>query len=249
MKLLVVILCLLSERYLMHSFTYQRFNWFPDYAQRMEKRFVNHKQLQNPWLLLASLITPVVFIAFIIYVLFHAILFGLLGLVFSLLVFAYCLGPNNVFYPLSNGEDANTNEEVANYLSRANRELFSVVFWYIIAGPIALLAYRLFTLCINLPSVKKEAEIITDYLEWVPARLTSILYLLVGHFQQGLGAFRQYAVAKPEQNHTLVGECGVKALLANDRETIPLPVAETLVEHATVLLLVIIALITLAAWL
>ena len=31
MKLMVILLCLLSERYLVHSIAYQRFFWFGDY--------------------------------------------------------------------------------------------------------------------------------------------------------------------------------------------------------------------------
>lgn len=250
MKLLVVVLCLLSERFLMHAISYRRFIWFPAYCNKIQQVLANSSVIKNPWFLLAILIAPVAVIIAIVYGLLHGIVFGFVGLVLSVLIFLYCLGPNNVFYPITLSVDEKDNTaQISNYLADANTQLFAPLFWYIVAGPIGVLIYRLIESCCEIVAVREKAILLTNILEWVPARLTAILYLLVGNFQHGFVAFKQYALAKPDLNKSLLSECGLKAIRATDTEEIPMPIAENLVEHATIVILVLIALFTLDAWL
>lgn len=250
MKLLVVVLCLLSERFLMHAISYRRFIWFPAYCNKIQQGFANISLIKNPWILLLILILPLVLATALIYGLLHGIAFGFVGLVFSVLIFLYCLGPNNVFYPITLAVDEMDNTaQISNYLADANTQLFAPLFWYILGGPIAVLIYRLIESCSEIIAVREKAVLLTNLLEWVPARLTAILYLLVGNFQNGFVAFRQYVLAKPSLNKALLSECGLKAIRTTDAQEIPMPMAENLVEHATIVVLVLIALFTLDAWL
>lgn len=250
MKLLVVVLCLLSERFLMHAISYRRFIWFPAYCNKIQQTFANISLIKNPWVLLFVLILPIAVATAIVYSLLHGIVFGFVGLVLSALIFLYCLGPNNVFYPITlNIDEMDNTAQMSNYLADANTQLFAPLFWYIVAGPIGVLIYRLIESCCEIVAVREKAVLLTNILEWVPARLTAILYLLVGNFQHGFVAFRQYVFAKPELNKTLLSECGLRAIRTTDTEEIPMPIAETLVEHATIVILVLIALFTLDAWL
>ncbi|MFI4963459.1 MAG: hypothetical protein ACHP6H_06350, partial [Legionellales bacterium] len=95
--------------------------------------------------------------------------------------------------------------------------------------------------------VKNEATQLTNILEWIPARLTVLLYLLVGNFQQGFTCFRQYIASSPDSNTRMLSECGLKAVRSNESEEVPMPIAENLVEHAVIVLLVVIAFCTLLA--
>ncbi|KTD50892.1 regulatory signaling modulator protein AmpE [Legionella quateirensis] len=250
MKLLVVVLCLLSERFLIHSLSYQRFSWFGDYflviTNAVEKRSHNN----NPWLYLAALILPIVLTTSIIYLIFHNLFFGFTGLLLSTLIFFYCLGPQNAFYPLSETDSKNNHSEfIGDYFALVNSQLFAVIFWYILAGPIAVLIYRLFTLCKNYDEVSSQAKQVTEILEWVPARITALLFLLVGNFQRGFATFMQYFLNNPDSNNQILSECGLQAVRINESDDIPIPNAEALVEHAAIVLVVFIALFTLIAWL
>lgn len=250
MKLLVILICLLSERYLIHNASYHRFSWFPNYSQRILQWIQMNNYFSNPWLVLASIILPLIIVATVIYFILSGILFGFIGLLLSILIFFYCLGPQNIFYPPAQ-EDSNSNNtsQIGNYFAQANNQLFAVIFWYVIAGPIMILAFRLVSLSRGIPSISEQAIQTTDILEWLPARLTALLYLLVGNFQRGLSLLTHYFIAKPDLNYKMLSECGLQAIRTTDIEEVPMPVAESFVEHAVIVLLVLIALFTLVAWL
>ncbi|KTD41206.1 hypothetical protein [Legionella parisiensis] len=249
MKLLVILLSLLSERFLIHSVSYQRFYWFFDYCQKIKMSTNKQSFLTNPWVLLALIIIPIVLLVSIIYCLLDQLVFGLIGFFLSILIFFYCLGPQNVFYPVVQSDNRTNQELVGDYFVLVNRQLFSLVFWYIIAGPIGALAYRLITLCRDVNFVSEQAHEITDLLEWIPARLTVLLFLLVGNFQRGFSSFTSYFLAKPDKNNDMLRVCGLLAVKTNETEEIPMPVAEGLVDHAIIVMLVFIALFTLITWL
>lgn len=251
MKLLVILLCLCSERFLVHTFSYQRFFWFGNYYQHIKTIAEKNSFFTNPWALLALIVLPLIIVTTVIYCLLYSLFFGLMGMLMSTAIFFYCLGPQNVFYPVtqSDSENINTNELVGNYFAMSNRQLFAVVFWYIVAGPIVAIAYRLITLCRDIEPVSLQANEITDLFEWIPARLTALLFLLVGNFQRGFKLLAGFFFAKPDHNKEMLRECGLKAVQAHDSEEVPMPVAEGLVEHAIIVMLVFIALFTLISWL
>ena len=129
MKLLVVVLCLLSERFLIHTASYQRFYWFGDYYLFIKNIIDKGSFFTNPWMILAATVLPLVLITSIIYFLLFHVLFGFLGLIFSIILFLYCLGPQNAFYPVSEPSSGpSDNTLVGNYFAQVNRQLFSVIF-------------------------------------------------------------------------------------------------------------------------
>ena len=250
MKLLVVVLCLLSERFLIHTASYQRFYWFGDYYLFIKNIIDKGSFFTNPWMILAATVLPLVLITSIIYFLLFHVLFGFLGLIFSIILFLYCLGPQNAFYPVSEPSSGpSDNTLVGNYFAQVNRQLFSVIFWYIVAGSIAALTYRLITLCRDITPISQQADEVTNIVEWIPARLSALLFLLVGNFQRGFIFFTRLFFSKPELNSQLLSNCGLQAVRTSESDEIPLPVAESLVEHATIVFMVLIALFTLVAWL
>jgi AmpE protein len=185
----------------------------------------------------------------IIALLLHHVVYGFFGLLLSIVIFFYCLGPQNIFYPITQSETQNDQELVGDYFILANRQLFSVIFWFIITGPIGALAYRLITLCREFSPVHEQANETTDLLEWIPARLTVILFLLVGNFQRGVPVLSRFIFAKPETNSEMLRDCGAEAVRNNDKDEISMQAAESLVEHAIIVVLVFIALCTLFSWL
>lgn len=248
MKLLVILLCLLSERFLIHSLSYHRFDWFESYYKYINNFTSKNNFPKNTAFQLFLIIMPILIVVGLVYLILSPLLFGLLGLLFNIVLFYYCLGPKNPFYPMTN-EDNAEQQNPSLYFSEVNNQLFSVIFWYVVAGPLAALLFRLVSLGRKIDSVSLLAKDLTELLEWIPARLTVLLYLLVGNFQSGLKRFSDYFIAKPEFNEQMLSDCGLLAVGGNDLDEVPMPVAETLVEHAVTVLLVFIALFTLAAWL
>lgn len=248
MKLLVIVICLLSERFLVHAVSYQRFSWFQNYVRSILQMTVQNKTFTQPWVILASIVLPISLGVALIYFLLCGVLFGFIGFLLNLVIFFYCLGPQNVFYPSADKKaEMSQLQHIGLYFAQANTQLFAVTFWYILAGPIPALIYRLVTLAQTVTQCSEPARWATDVLEWIPARLTALLYLLVGNFQKGFSYLLKMLLAKPDQNQTLLSEAGILALRSDTQDDIPIPVAESLVEHAAVVLLVLVALLTLAA--
>ena len=249
MKIVGILLCLCSERFLIHSISYKRFYWFPDYYKKIKKLAEKNNYFTNNWAQLALIVIPILLLVSLAYLVLHHIIFGLVGFVLSIIIFFYCLGPENIFYPIAQSDHKNEVERIGDYFVQTNRQLFSLIFWFIIAGPIGALAYRLITLCCNLDLVHEQAKETTDLLEWLPTRVTTLLFLLVGNFQRSYSLFIKFLFVKPELNHEMLRECGLMAVRENEADELSMVKGEELVEHAIVVILVLIALFTLISWL
>lgn len=248
MKLLVIVLCLICERFIVHVRSHQRFFWFPSYCKTIEHNLAG--KISTPWMVFLCLILPVLLTTWMFFYLFNGLLFGFVGLLFNIAIFYYCIGPANPFYPVRKAPAEQTSQdEVGTYFAIVNGQLFAVIFWYIVAGPLFLLAYRVTSLCGLHSGVTKQAQFLTDILEWVPAKITSMLYLLVGNFQAGLRHFFRLFFTIPGNNQTMLSVCGLEALGQNEPLPVLIPQAEVLVEHAVIALLVLLSMFTLIAWL
>lgn len=248
MKLFIIVLCLLSERFLVHAISYNRFYWFSSYFDAVLQRLPKGGAGQNPVLVLVAVLIPLLFISGMVLYIFSSFLFGFISLIFNLAIFYYCLGPNNPFYPIRAGEEENNNELAAgNYFAKVNGQLFAVIFWYIVTGPLGLLCYRLITLCRTKEPTAQLATWLTDLLDWIPARITVLLYLLVGNFQHGLHYFAQMFFSSAKNNESFLSKGGLLAAHNTEDESVTMPYAESLVEHATIVFLVFLAFFTLVA--
>ncbi|KTD36185.1 inner membrane protein AmpE [Legionella nautarum] len=248
MKLLVILLSLLSERYLVHAVSHLRFNWFPAYFNTLYQRLPKSHQLLNQTLILLAAVLPIAIICALLLYIFNHVLFGFIGFLLNLVIFYYCIGPENPFYPVREDTDAEHSElVVGDYFAKANGQLFAVIFWYIIFGALGALVYRLISLCRMHGATAQLATQITNILDWIPARITVILYLLVGNFQRGLHFFMQKFLSSPENNDIFLSEGGLLAARTTEAEPVQMSYAESLVEHAVIVYLVFIALFTLGA--
>ncbi len=249
MKLFVIVLCLFIERFFVHASSNNRFQWFSHYGKALEKRLSLWPFLSSPSVMLTAIIMPLIVLLNVVFYFLSDSLFGLLGVILNVVVFYYCIGPENPFYPVRvNTEDTANEKEVGAYLTNVNRQLFAVLFWYILVGPVTLAFYRLVSLSQNFRLAGLAAAWLTNLLEWMPARMTILLYLLVGNFQAGVRHYSKLLFTAPSENQLLLGECSAQALGCKTSEPVFMPSAENLVEHALILLLVFVALFTLIAW-
>lgn len=246
MKLLVILICLLSERYLVHALSCLRFNWFPAYYNRIYHYVNQNELLLNPNILLIIIVLPLLVATGIALYVTNHLLFGFFKFLLHLFIFYYCLGPVNPFYPVSTEEETEDSELAAgSYFSQVNGQLFSVLFWYVIGGALAIVVYRLISLCQEQELTAKLARQITNFLDWIPARITVLLYLLVGNFQNGFHFYIKKFLSYPEFNNQFLSEGGLLAAHTNENEPVQLPYAEALVQHACIVYLVFLAVFTL----
>ena len=176
MKLLVIVLCLLSERFLVHVSSHNRFRWFAIYGNAMEQQLSKIPFLSFPWLMLVLALLPMLLVVFLAFHFFSNGLFGFVGLMLNVIVFYCCVGPVNPFYPVrAVTAETKSEDEIGVYLAASNGQLFSVICWYISLGPMAALAYRLISLSQNQKAVSQQALWLTQLLDWFPARITALL--------------------------------------------------------------------------
>ncbi len=239
---------MISERFLAHTSVHNRFNWFTSYAKSVQKSISEPITTPYRWLLLTFILLPILIsVAFVLF-LTSSMVFGIIYLLLNVVIFYYCLGPKNPFYP-ENLKDNASEKELGNYFAEVNGQLFAVIFWYIVLGPLGVLAYRLISLSRTQEAVKGPADTLTHILDWVPAKFTALLYLLVGNFQVGFQHFTRLFFTPPHNNETILSVCGLHAVGFDEQEQVYMPEAETLVEHAAIVLLVFLAIFTLVAWL
>lgn len=245
MEFLVIILCLIAERFLTHQRAYHRLNWFMMYSDAIcswTARFPS-------WLVLMLIIVPVLFLSSLVLYLFDGVLFGFVGFILNALIFYYCLGPFNPFYSIQQTpEQVLTEEQIGDYLAGANEQLFAVILWYITLGPIGIIAYRMLSLCQGQPNGSSIARQLIDVFDFVPARCTALLYLLAGDFQRGFDFFCKGFLSLPRKNQTLLHDCGLAAMSGTHVAALTMRSVERLVEHATIILLVFLAIVTMSSY-
>lgn len=248
MELLVIVLCLLSERFLVHKIAHHRFHWFMAYGNGILSRAPGALSSLSSWAMLALIVLPFLFIAGIILYLFDHLLFGVVALIINIVVFYYCLGPVNPFYPVHDTtEEWGGDDKITAYLIGVNGQLFAVLFWYLVLGPIGILGYRLVSLAQGLTIVNPQALVLLNILDWIPARMTALLYLLVGNFQAGCHQLSKLFFTAPDKNETLLSTCSLAALNVSGEKKTMLQ-AENLVEHASIVFLALLAFCTIVAW-
>jgi len=98
--------------------------------------------------------------------------------------------------------------------------VFAPLFWFIVLGPFGALLYRLTNTLDAMWGYKNQrylhfgwaAARLDDGLNWLPARLTALAYVLIGNTQQGLRAWSQQADLLDSPNAGPVMTAGAGAL-------------------------------------
>lgn len=167
MALISIIIGLLFDRAFRHLHDLRDLSWFEYYSNAITRYIRANGVVQ----IIAVLLIPVMIIAALQYLL-SDFLMQLPYLLFSVLVFAYCLGPaclsSDVEYYLdarrlgdedealhyagtlteraaSTSPDQQTSDVTRAILHVANERIFAVIFWFAIIGPAGAVLYRLTT--------------------------------------------------------------------------------------------------------
>lgn len=232
MTFIITLVSLLIERFFDWSHL-RDWQWFSKYRAYLTPRL---KGLSNSLVFVVLLALPLILIG-ILMALLETGAFGLLKIAFGIVILLYCLGPKN-FWAQSSTLTARS------LFIEFNHAIFAVVFWFVILGPIGAVLYRLIDVYANDEATpidtKATAVRIQKILDWVPARLLSLLFALAGHFTEVLNVWRSEAKQGLESNDQIISDCGIAALDKQDATLLDKE-ALSLIDRTLILVLVIVS--------
>lgn len=280
MALISIILGLVFDRLFRHLHDLRDLSWFEYYARQVARMF---RFAYGPMQLVLILLLPVLLIAAVQYLL-YGMLFNLPYLVFGMLVFAYCLGPACLSSEVeiyidarrmgdedeamhyagalteraaSTSPDQQTSDVTRAILHAAGERIFSVIFWFVLLGPVGALLYRLVTNISKQDELDRgllfAATLIQALMNWAPARMLALGYALTGHFEGALLAYRN----RPNEsdialeNYDVLVNTGMGALrdFESTDELSSIIAARNLVMRAIMVWIAVLAVLTLGGWL
>lgn len=234
MTFIITLISLIIERFF-HWSQLRHWRWFDGYQQMLQKRF---EKMSAP-ALLVILILPIVIVVGLVNYLLSGWGYGIFKLLFGILVLTYCLGPKNLWMELyacltelktdpkkaiervqtafailpQDNSQAFHQAFTRAIFVEAQHRIFSVIFWFMVLGPIGAVLYRATALCAQQDGeTAKYAHQAQEWLDWLPVRVVTFLFALGGHFSQVLPRWKQGVQTGVEANHTVLTECGMAAL-------------------------------------
>jgi AmpE protein len=245
MTFIITLIALVMERFF-HWHHFRQWALFLNYERWLSEHSV---RLPNILRLVISLAPPLVIVGVIGYLL-SGWFYGIAELVFGVLVLLYCLGPYNLWVQVYRcidelqkedpelavehakkafGVTASSNSQVFHkslvsaIFIAAHERIFSVIFWFVVFGPVGAVLYRL----IDLFSVRQELGLTETALkakqamDWIPVRIFTFIFALGGHFTDVFACWKKGIGKGLESNETLLTECGVAALDVMEGNKIP----------------------------
>ena len=109
---------------------------------------------------------------------------------------------------------------IESVLENGSDSLFGAIFWFLVAGPVGALGYRLTNTLDAMWGYKTArfrhfgwaAARLDDLLNWVPARLTALSYACVGKIRNGLVCWKRQSAQCESPNGGVVMTAGAGAL-------------------------------------
>lgn len=279
MALISIILSLILDHSFRHWHHIRDLSWFENYTQALSK----YARINNGWIkLVIVLALPLLAIIVVQYTLYD-LLWGVPFLLIGLLVLFYCLGPDCLINDIEAYLDARSlgdDDEALHYagvltgrsastspdqqitdvtraiLSSTNERVFSVLFWFVLLGPLGAVLYRLSTSISKQdsdPVIRNAALHVQSSMAWAPARLLAIGYALTGHFDGAVHAYRN----RPHEeniamaNYDVLVSTGLGALRDQEEsdEIATIRSARSLIIRSLLIWVAVLALLTLAGWL
>jgi AmpE protein len=234
MKFLVLLLVLLLETFSSWRSRIQQDRFWLRLLARAEGR---PRLAASPWLSLVLLVFLPALLLGLLLVGLHPLAYGWLALPVHLLVLIYSLGRGDVQVSLGPFRDAWRRgdieaaylvaerdlaleveggdallEQVQGYLLwQAYQGLFAVIFWYVLLGPVAALAYRLLALTdehAHVEPLRERAVRLRHVFDWLPARLLAASFGLVGNFIAVSRVLLHELLSRDVTAAKLVGDAG-----------------------------------------
>ncbi|KQQ67629.1 hypothetical protein ASF84_00340 [Pseudomonas sp. Leaf127] len=208
MSFLVLLLAIVIEKF---SGLRQRVQRDGPWLKQLARLEASPRTAARPWLSLALLVLLPVLVLHLVLVVMGSVAYGWLLLPVHLVVLIYSLGRGDVIAALGPFRDACRRGDTQAAVHVAERDMgvkahdseqllagvqghllwqayqgfFAVLFWYVLLGPVAALAYRLLALAVEhskTPAIGERAGQLRHALDWLPVRLLAASFALVGNF-------------------------------------------------------------------
>lgn len=91
-------------------------------------------------------------------------------------------------------DESSTNQNAQKLFGLANKYLYTVIFWLVVLGPLAAVAYRMLGSLCSEKTLSENGIWATDvtrivsWFEWPPALISSFLFMICGNFEASLKA-------------------------------------------------------------
>lgn len=207
MSFLVILLVVWVEKFSSARQHIQQDGLWLKQLQRLQQGSLQY----SPWLCMALLVLLPVLLLGLLLMLLEPIAYGWLALPLHLLVLIYSLGRGDLQTALGPFRDAWRRGDLQAAYRVAERDLalqpeeglallrqvqdhllwqayqsfFAVLFWYLLLGPLAALAYRLLAMTAEhaeQASLREHAEQLRHAFDWLPVRVLAFSFALVGNF-------------------------------------------------------------------
>jgi len=278
MALISIILALLLDRLLRDWHDLRDLGWFEHYAASLKNMMP-----VNNGVIIYCVVMAIPVIAFTMFqYLLYGNLFNLPYFRLGVLVLMYCLGPNCLSSEVeayidsrrlgdddealhlagaiteeaaSTSPDQQGSDVVRAILSVANQRIFSVLFWFMLIGPLGAIMFRFSSSLSKLDDGKLSdfADIIQAVMAWLPARMLAAGYAMVGNFEGAIQAYksRPYEPDISISNDDTLINIGLGALrdARAEDEIAGIQIARNLVVRSILMWVAILALLTLSGWL
>jgi AmpE protein len=203
----------------------------------------------------------------------------LIWMILSIIVLLYSLGPYDIYRQVqayTEGQEkhsAQAMSEIENRLLdgasvaephaitksifwQGNQSLFGVLFWFMLFGIFGALFYRctvLFRQAVSEGdsriSNKPIAQQIQNVLDWIPVRIFTLYFALVGQFNASFTYWLENLISGLNNNRRFISDGGLIALGATkDANAEEYKAALSLIDRSLIIFLAIVALFTLGSW-
>lgn len=240
MTFMVTLIALLVERFFDWSHL-RHWHWYTAYQDSIAQ-----KSPAQPYVALILTVLPLLIIVGLLQWLLRDMLYGVIGLLFQIALVLYCLGPQNLWADTFASINAlvSQNKQVAvdklkmhfgileidassslhspllnSIFIAANHRVFAPLFWFSLLGPIGIVLYRVIALSAAASykaDILQQASFIKAILDWIPARLMAIFFVLGKHYAKVFAIFRQRVLAGLDGNEVILVECGNTAIAAEE---------------------------------
>ncbi len=277
MTLIAVLIALALDRYVSMLAKFRCYHWLGCYFHLAHKYLAKAK-ITNRLTTIILAVIPLVVVVVLLQCLFACFWYGIVGMIFNILILFYCLGSTTLFDPnakpakvaqaATGGQGAKQSQAAAGgqgakqgqadtglktadaVLWAANVRFFAIIFWFVIFGAVGALVYRLVLLLQDdgeSAAAKKHLKLVQDYADWIPVRLLGLGFALVGNFAKCFTAWVKGVLSWPSNNEAFLKACGAGAMDVGGNGN-KVEDAAYMVDRTLIVFLVVLALMTLAAW-
>ena len=240
MELLAVLAVLLLQRHTELSTEVHKLRIFQHYTDFMESQF-SKQSWWSGYLGLLVFLIPALIIVLVAHWILSGWLFHILGFLFSVFILLYCVDFKS-FRQMKDG-DAVDNETVGQ-----ESQLFSILFWFIVLGPVGGVLYYLLIKALQQPALQEKALLIQGVLDWIPVRISGFLFALVGHFGSAFSWWWKHCDSGIKDAQKFMVGTARAALQLEDDKSISGGDLKTLFERALWAWVVLLAVLTLIIW-